>query len=607
MENLSKFLSPLDDLELICEDHGIPCIGFCSNYKCKDKTKFFCMKCIKSGETCITKQNHELITLSEIMYRFFIKEENISNIVLQVQEMEQIIKEYSMEELENVKKQYKNIQEYSKQFEDIKNNILTIVNEIFQLFKSNNESSLNNLKYNSHNKLFSNNDEIKLLSKFSDLDKYTKDNESLISHLNSKFKSTPAHDLIYLIKFLNDSQKFMELTKNVTEQIHIEKITSMEEAKKAEIESKIDSILDDFESKFDEKLSKLEADIILPKENPSIYTYYNTSFKFNTDPCELEFKEDICSSAHKTNSIDRVFCAFKSFSGESIIAWGTNTYNVEFYDCEKKQIIKTFPRAHNNTVFSCRHYQDLKNRIDYVITSSYDRNVKIWDYKKSSPTLIIHNAHNGYYIYSVCMLYNIPDESLYIITSVPNEKMKIWNFKGNYLSNFGQDNESTYFIDSYYDKSKKKSYIINANSVDVKSYEFPSGELYHRYKGTPHTWHMSAVVNETKEARILIESDGNGNIRLWNFHTGILIKNIVWQHNLNLRGICLWNDKYLFAAGNDYQVKLFDLEESKFVKSFKAHTSTVCTIEKIVHPVYGECMISQALDGKLKLWAHKNQ
>ena len=115
---------------------------------------------------------------------------------------------------------------------------------------------------------------------------------------------------------------------------------------------------------------------------------------------------------------------------------------------------------------------------------------------------------------------------------------------------------------------------------------------------------MSAVVNETKNQHILIESDGNGYIRMWNFHTGILIKSITSSPTLNLRGICLWNDDYLFAAGNDYQVKLYDLTQGKFIKSLKGHTSTVCSIEKVVHPKYGECLISQGLDGKLKMWIY---
>ena len=43
MESLSQIFSPFDDLEIICEEHDLPCIGLCSYYLCKDKTKFLCM------------------------------------------------------------------------------------------------------------------------------------------------------------------------------------------------------------------------------------------------------------------------------------------------------------------------------------------------------------------------------------------------------------------------------------------------------------------------------------------------------------------------------------------------------------------------------------
>ena len=118
---------------------------------------------------------------------------------------------------------------------------------------------------------------------------------------------------------------------------------------------------------------------------------------------------------------------------------------------------------------------------------------------------------------------------------------------------------------------------------------------------------MSAVVNDVNDIFVLIESDGNGTIRIWNFDTAELLKSINSTNSINLRGICLWNDRYLFAAGNDSQVKLFDLEEGKFVKTFTGHTSTVCTLEKIMHPKYGGCLISHALDGKLKIWAPAQQ
>ena len=185
--------------------------------------------------------------------------------------------------------------------------------------------------------------------------------------------------------------------------------------------SKIDSILKELEADLDSKLNQVEEEIILSMDNPSIYTSYNFSFKLQNDPQELVFKKDICSNAHKTNSIDRVFCAFKSFLGEALIVWGSSSNNIEYYDCEKEKIVKTFHQAHSQTIFSCRHYPYVKKRIDYIITSSYDRTVKLWDYNQNSYDLCISNAHGGYYIYSVSILFNIQEDKNYVITSSSNE------------------------------------------------------------------------------------------------------------------------------------------------------------------------------------------
>ena len=110
METLSNYLSPFDDLEFICDIHNIPCIGLCSNTSCKEKTKFLCIKCIKSGTTCITKEKHELTTLSEIIFRFFLKIDNKSFDLDQIQTMEQILKEINDEEFNKTLSLYKEIQ-----------------------------------------------------------------------------------------------------------------------------------------------------------------------------------------------------------------------------------------------------------------------------------------------------------------------------------------------------------------------------------------------------------------------------------------------------------------------------------------------------------------
>ena len=610
MEILNQYLSPLDDIEYICDIHGIPCIGVCGSSSCKEKSKFLCIKCIKAGDTCITKQKHELVTLSEMIYRFFLKMENKSLDLLQIQTMEKIIQKLNEEDFNNILSNYKTVQSMNiKKYEEIKKLFSDIVTDLIQTFKNNNISELNDIKYKLKNQT-DNNDiqDINLIFNMKLPNNLSiKKKENIIQFINETYKNTPAKDLVNQAKLFSNTHKVSKLSRLFNGKITINETTSLNDEKKKNLEEKIDSILNEFESKFDEELSKIGQKFILPKENMSIYTYYNLTNKFINDPNELVFKQDICSNSHKTNSIDRVFCAFKSFNGEPLVVWGSTSLNIEFYDCNKDKIVKTIFQAHKQTIFSCRHYPDVRLRKDYIITSSNDRSVKVWDITKDNYDLYISNVHNGYYIYSVSLLCHIHKETNYIITSCPNEKMKVWDFSGAYLRNFGQSNESTYFIDIFYNKIQKKYFVINANSNDVKSYHFETGDLYQKYKGTPQTWHMSAVVNDVNDIFVLIESDGNGTIRIWNFDTAELLKSINSTNSINLRGICLWNDRYLFAAGNDSQVKLFDLEEGKFVKAFTGHTSTVCTLEKIMHPKYGGCLISHALDGKLKIWAPAQQ
>ena len=40
-----------------------------------------------------------------------------------------------------------------------------------------------------------------------------------------------------------------------------------------------------------------------------------------------------------------------------------------------------------------------------------------------------------------------------------------------------------------------------------------------------------------------------------------------------------------------------------FIKSFNGHNNEVSTIKKIMHPTYGECLISQGLaNEQIKMW-----
>jgi WD40 repeat protein len=601
MDNLSTILSNYDDIEFICPIHNLPCIGLCAEFFCNKI--FYCMKCIKSNDSCITKDKHELVSFSELLYRFFLKQENKTIDLMEINSMLETIKDYEPKEIQEVLTQF--METSIKIVDQIKNDLDSTINiSIENISNQNREKNLelkNNLIEDSNVQQKID----KLLNvKIPDLLTYNTgiNEQNTLDVVTSSLKTQNEKDkFISDIKFLSDTERTMEITKNLDNLIYLDEITTQTEKKEKELNEKIDKILNELEDNLDKKLVEIENSIIIPKVSSLFYPNKNTVF--SSEPTNLVFIKDICFNAHKTNSIDSVFSAFKSLKGQSLVVWGTPTYSIECYDLGLDKVIKQIVKAHNQTIFSCRHYLDRKGKRDLVITSSYDRSVKVWNIQDDWNNIVnISPAHTAYYIYSVSILCDEINCKNYVITTAPNEFTKVWDFNSNFLREFGVNNESTYFINTYYDYKQEKYYILNANSVDVKSYEFETGNLYKYYKGFPQTWHMSALVFEINDIQQLIESDGNGYIRTWNFHTGTPILCIMTGSVINLRGICIWNEQYLFSTGSDSQVKLYDLKKAIYVKGFLGHTTTVCAVDKIVHPKYGECLISHALDGKLKLW-----
>jgi len=598
MDSLSTNLTPFDDYNIYCKDHDKPALGVCGEYLCKER-RFFCMVCVRNEDICITNQHHELISLSELLYRFFIKQETKAIDLVEINSMMESLKEMNQSEIKMKLSEFsqnlqnkleKSLKNFSFLLQDKINQNKISINTMLHKIKIN-ESDLKEESDNLH--FLANQNIPECLLKFN------------IKNVNEYLKSTlikmeEKQSILKLIKYISNKEKSNKTINTGSQLISLHNSTKQE--KVSQIAKVVDEKIAEIETKINLQLDQLEK-ILLPSTSEGLILK-NSNQKFTGDPAKLTFKMDICTTSHKANSIDSVFTAFKSIKGNSYVVWGTPSHTIEVYDL-KLEIVKTIPAAHLNTIFSCRHYLDKKNKTDYVITSSYDRSVKVWNVSDNWNCVVtITNAHTGYYIYSVCILCNEIDNKNYIISAAPNEFSKIWEFSGKHVKDFGINTESTYFINSWFDSKNKKYYIINGNSTDVKAYEFKTGAFYKSFKGTPQTWHMSALINEVNNIPQLIESDGNGNVRVWDFHQGTLLKTISTS-GINLRGICLWNDNYVISSGSDYTVKIFDLKNGKSIKSLSGHTSTACAVEKIFHPIHGESLITHALDGKLKLWILK--
>ena len=108
------------------------------------------------------------------------------------------------------------------------------------------------------------------------------------------------------------------------------------------------------------------------------------------------------------------------------------------------------------------------------------------------------------------------------------------------------------------------------------------------------------IIYDNKKNVKLIESNTGGYIRIWNFHTGKLIKKIKIS-NAPLYGIFLWNLEFLFVGSYSGKVLLINLKNGKIEQILDTKSySKVNKVKKISHSKIGEYLITN--NDSLILW-----
>ena len=237
-----------------------------------------------------------------------------------------------------------------------------------------------------------------------------------------------------------------------------------------------------------------------------------------------------------------------------------------------------------------------------------DNNIRIWNINNWEWILNLININKVGYLLSSCFLNQNND--IFILSSNNNlngnsEHIKIFDFNGQKINEINNSNELTEFIDTYYDNILSKNYIITGNFNFSKSYDYENNKIYHKYNGNNSGRYIKSIIIKNNKGIIkLIESCTDGNIRIFNFHSGLLLNKIII--NSPLCGICLWNDNYLFVGCKDKTIKMVEIKNKLIVKSLNGHNNDISTIKIINPPEYGECLISQNWEeSERKLWVNE--
>ena len=95
---------------------------------------------------------------------------------------------------------------------------------------------------------------------------------------------------------------------------------------------------------------------------------------------------------------------------------------------------------------------------------------------------------------------------------------------------------------NYYENKLNKSYIITSNKGCIISYDYNKSEIYHKYKDNKDDkiFKKFIIFNKENITEIIVASY-DGYIRIWNFNSEELLKNIK-VFKAKLFDICIWND-----------------------------------------------------------------
>ena len=308
---------------------------------------------------------------------------------------------------------------------------------------------------------------------------------------------------------------------------------------------------------------------------------------------------------------------FKSIEDILYLIYANKKNSIISYNIIDNKKINEIKNAHSNIIINFKHHLDSINKCDLIISISLDGNIKLWNINKIE---CLFNINKATFLYSACFLKDNNNNQIYIITG--NIFIRVYDLKGNIVKVISEPNERSYIIDSYYDKKLLKNFIITGNEDQAKSINYDYNIIYHKYvsrddedeeESIPHN---SLFIYDKDNITKLLESSLDGYIRIWNFHSGKLLNKIkagiqivrggnIRNHFLEiLCGVNLWDDNYLIAACNN-GIKFIDLKNGIIVK--KIDENNVITIQKLKHPKFGECLISQGNENsKIKLWIIKN-
>jgi WD40 repeat protein len=304
--------------------------------------------------------------------------------------------------------------------------------------------------------------------------------------------------------------------------------------------------------------------------------------------------------------LDYTFIVFESYYNLIYLVCSNENLSILLYNLDDEKKICEIKNAHKDFIQNFRHYQDKREKRDLVLSTSIDNNIKLWNINIFECIYNYEKVNNKGFLYSACFLND--NNNNYILSCNDgfafSEPIKVFDFYGNMIKEINDSYDSTNFIDVYYDNKSTNKYIITGNCNYMKSYNYDLNEVYHIYqiynqKNGNNSYHHNLIIYEDGGIANLIDLF-LGKILIWDFHSGELLRNIDNKDN-TINSFCLWKNEYIFISCLDNSIKLMEFKTGAIIRDLK-NDSNIINLKTITIPKLGDCLISQEILEKIKIW-----
>ena len=334
-------------------------------------------------------------------------------------------------------------------------------------------------------------------------------------------------------------------------------------------------------------------------------------------PNNYKLEKNISSDLfEKKNYDNKSACIFNYNEDDNIyVVYGVKTFDLECYDIQNDNKFIIIKKLHGDLFYSCRHFFNEERYQDLIITSSFDRHVKVTNFKKEKSEVILdlnleenQKPINTAYFSHDYIIVPFSDDS--------EGSVQIYSMDPYLIEEFEDNSGFILGLTTYFCEKRDQNFILVSNRKGILSYIIDKFYLFQKYSPgysskeimdneiIDENGFSEAYVIEENDNLILVGPSFNQGLYFWDFISGDLISKMDIK---GINNICLWNNDFILASVNKSELCEFILINAYNKKIDKkiggGMTDQIgCGIQLLRNLSKGNFLISFSNKGELKLY-----